>query len=245
MKKIPFLNEILFSFGFIAICIASSNWAKYNNSLQINNIYFHGNEFLTNKRLKNILNSIEMDNIHLINLTEISKLLEKDFFIEAVRASKHFPNKLEIEIIEREPIAVINIDEPLLIDRNGIILPKNEIANKKLIPFLSGFNQNKNFYNLGKKTTSKKMQEAIALLKELKIEYPKLYNNLSELTLNNSNEFVMILLDYPTKVNLGSKKINNKLEIIQNFESMLKEENLSTFASIDLRYKNQIITQGK
>ena len=245
MKRIPFLNEILFSFGFITICITSSNWAKYNGSLQINNIHFQGNEFLTNKSLKKILNDIEINNIHLIDLTKISTLLEKDSFIEAARVSKHFPNKLEIEIIEREPIAVINTDEPLLIDRDGVILPKNEIANKKLIPFLSGFNQNKNFYNLGKKTTSKKMQEAIALLKELKIRYPKLYNNLSELTLNSSNEYVMILLDYPTKVNLGSKEVNNKLAIIQNFESILKEENLSTFASIDLRYKNQIITQEK
>ena len=245
MKKIPFLNEILFSFSFIAICVASSNWAKYNGSLQIDNIYFYGNEFLPNKKLKKILNNIEMNNIHLVDLAKISKLLEKDYFIEAVRASKHFPNKLEIEIIERKPIAVINIDEPLFIDRNGVILPKNEIANKKLIPFLSGFNQNKNLYKLGKKTTSKKMQEAIALLKELKIKYPRLYSNVSELTLNNNNEYVMILLDYPTKVNLGSKKIKNKLEIIQNFESILKEENLSTFASIDLRYKNQIITQEK
>ena len=180
-----------------------------------------------------------------ININELSKVFEDNHYIKAVRVSKHFPDKIKIEIVERDPIAVVNNREPILIDENGIILPNNKEAFKKIIPFLSGFNQNKLSYINGEKTTSPKLNEAISLLKKIKEKNQSLYKNISEMALNGDKEFVLVLVDYPTKINLGSNDLDKKIQIIESFDSSVNPDGLYAFKSIDLRYQNQIITQDK
>ena len=58
-------------------------------------------------------------------------------------------------------------------------------------------------------------------------------------------EFVLVLVDYPTKINLGSSDLDKKIQIIESFDSSINPDGLYAFKSIDLRYQNQIITQGK
>ena len=97
------------------------------------------------------IDEIKNKDIYDLNINELSKVFEDNHYIKAARVSKHFPDKIKIEIVERNPIAVINNIEPILIDENGIILPNNKEAFKKIIPFLSGFNQNKLSYINGEK----------------------------------------------------------------------------------------------
>ena len=104
--------------------------------------------------------------------------------------------------------------------------------------------QNVSYIN-GEKTTSPKLNEAISLLKKIKEKNESLYKNISEMALNTDKEFVLVLVDYPTKINLGSSDLDKKIQIIESFDSSINPHGLYAFKSIDLRYQNQIITQGK
>ena len=118
---------------------------------------------------------------------------------------KHFPNNIKIQIAEREPLGIINIDNQLMIDNEGIILPGGSYSENYLIPVLSGFNSAKELYPEGEKTYSIKVKEAVEILKILSLKYPNLYENISELTLNKDDEYVMILDNLPTRVILLKK----------------------------------------
>ena len=237
-------NFIIISIMFTTVLI-SKNWASYRNDTKIKKVYFFGNEFIDNDFLNSFNGEIKNKDIYDLNINELSKVFEDNHFIKAVRVSKHFPDKIKIEIVERSPIAVVNNKEPILIDEDGIILPNNKEAFKKIIPFLSGFNQNKLSYINGEKTTSPKLNEAISLLKKIKNKNESLYRNISEMALNGDKEFVLILVDYPTRINLGSNALDKKIQIIESFESSVNPNGLYAFTSIDLRYQNQIITQEK
>ena len=237
-------NFIIISTMFATILI-SMNWASYRNNTKIKKVYFFGNEFIDNDFLDSFNRKIKNKDIYDLNINELSKVFEENHYIKAARVSKHFPGKIKIEIVERNPIAIVNNIEPILIDKDGIILPNNKEAFKKIIPFLSGFNQNKLSYINGEKTTSPKLNEAIALLKKIKEKNESLYKNISEMALNTDKEFVLVLVDYPTKINLGSSDLDKKIQIIESFDSSINPDGLYAFKSIDLRYQNQIITQGK
>ena len=237
-------NFIIISIIFATI-LMSKNWASFTNDTKIKKVYFFGNKFIDNDFLNSFNGEIKNKDIYDLNINELSKVFEDNHFIKAVRVSKHFPDKIKIEIVERSPIAVVNNKEPILIDEDGIILPNNKEAFKKIIPFLSGFNQNKLSYINGAKTTSPKLSEAISLLKKIKEKNKSLYKNISEMALNGDKEFVLILVDYPTRINLGSNALDKKIQIIESFESSVNPNGLYAFTSIDLRYQNQIITQGK
>ena len=44
-----------------------------------------------------------------IKIDSISKIIENHPYVEAARISKRYPSQIKIELIEREPIAMLNI----------------------------------------------------------------------------------------------------------------------------------------
>ena len=87
------------------------------------------------------------------------------------------------------------------------------------------------------------MKEAIAILNQLGNQYPKLYENISELTLNKDDEYVIILTDRPTKVILGKNDIIPKLYILKSFDDALGQRQLTDYRILDMRYKKQLIAR--
>ena len=45
---------------------------------------------------------IKNKDIYDLNINELSKVFEDNHYIKAVRVSKHFPDKIKIEIVERK-----------------------------------------------------------------------------------------------------------------------------------------------
>ena len=83
----------------------------------------------------------------------------------------------------------------------------------------------------------------MSILNQLSDSYPDLYNNISELTLNKDDEYVIILSDKPTRVILGKDNILNKLNILKNFHKALGQRQLTDFQLLDMRYNKQLIAR--
>ena len=86
-------------------------------------------------------------------------------------------------------------------------------------------------------------KEAIYILNQLSKSYNKLYNNISEITLNNNDDYVIILSDRPTKVILGKKNILAKLNILKIFDKSLGQRQLTDFRLLDMRYNKQLVAR--
>ena len=228
----------------------SFSWSSYTKLSQLKdirkNIKITGASIVSEEEFYSqleILNGVELEEI---NLREVSLLLESNPYVKAVRVSRQYPSTLSIEIVEREPIAMLNIDPILMLDRDGIILPDQGKSDDFLIPCLSGFNPAKELYPSGQQTVSVKVQETMWLITRIIDTYPSLYNNISEVTLNANDEYVIILADYPTKVILGNNDIWSKIEILGKFENSLQNKRqLSDYNYLDLRYTNQVIAKER
>jgi len=112
-----------------------------------------------------------------------------------------------------------------------------------LIPVLSGFNSAIELYPEGEKTYSIKVKEAVDILKKLSIHFADLYENISELTLNKDDEYVLILADRPTRVVLGKDNISLKFDILKSFDKALGQRKLTDFRLIDMRYNKQLVAR--
>ena len=130
-----------------------------------------------------------------------------------------------------------------MIDNDGFVLPNHSYGDSVLIPVLSGFNPAKDLYPYGEKTLSIKVKEAISILNQLSKSYNKLYNNISEITLNNNDDYVIILSDRPTRVILGKKNIMTKLNILKTFDKSLGQRQLTDYRLLDMRYNKQLVAR--
>ena len=111
---------------------------------------------------------------------------------------------------------------------------------------MTNYNSAPELYPIGNRALSVKVMESISWLKILRRNYQELYYNLSEMTMENGGEIVLILADYPTRVVLGNSHSWSKIEILKKFQQKIKGENLlSDFTYLDMRYKNQVIVKER
>ncbi|MGY8751800.1 MAG: cell division protein FtsQ/DivIB [Fidelibacterota bacterium] len=247
MKKNTFTIRKIIGIGlsllFLLSLVSATKWANYREYFILKKVTISGNNILTKEDYQKIVSGFKVQSINDYKLRRISNKIEENPFVKAVQVSRQFPNVIEINIVERKPLAIINLDEKLMIDNDAFILPNHKYSDSALIPVLSGFNPAKELYPYGEMTFSIKVKEAIYILNQLSKSYNKLYNNISEITLNNNDDYVIILSDRPTKVILGKKNILAKLNILKIFDKSLGQRQLTDFRLLDMRYNKQLVAR--
>ena len=244
-KKIELLINhrglMAYSILIAILTIASFQWANYRKIFELGELSISGENFLAKSEYNEIIGSIDVKSIKGFDIKELSERLELNPFVKAVRVSKHYPSAIKIEIVEREPIAIINNKVQLMIDDNAIVLPNNTTIENSLIPVLSGFNPATDLYPLGQITYSIKVKEAIEILAYIKSNYNEFYDEISELTINKDDEYEIILSEEPTRVILGKNNISKKIKILKNFDKALGQRQLTSYRLLDMRYSKQLI----
>jgi cell division protein FtsQ len=79
-----------------------------------------------------------MPNLFSINLKEVAKSLESHPWIDHVGVRKVFPNKILVQIEERKPIAILQLEELYYIDTQGIIFSPVGDRDEHDYPLLTG-----------------------------------------------------------------------------------------------------------
>ncbi len=79
-----------------------------------------------------------MPNLFTLRLREVVKRLETHPWVEQVQVRKVFPNKIWIQIEERKPIAILQLEELYYIDAKGVIFSPVGDRDRYNYPFLTG-----------------------------------------------------------------------------------------------------------
>ena len=234
------LKRILPFIATILLLNLSYKWAEFRNILNIKEVKILGSSLFNNDYLVGF-SADSSNRIGSLNVRHLSNELESNPFIKAVRVSKRYPNKIYINIVEREPIAIINNKTKILIDEEAVVMPDNQYAETALIPILSGFNTANDLYPEGKGTFSIKVKEAVNILRLIKTNYIELFDEISELTINKNDDYEIILSEQPTRVILGKEDISRKIKILSKFGKALGQRELTDYRLLDMRYKKQLI----
>jgi cell division protein FtsQ len=101
-----------------------------------------------NVKLDDMILSINSDNIQLLDLEKIHTELKTNKWIDDLIISRKLPNSLEINIIEKTPIAIYQYKKKLyLVDKNGDTISE-DIGNFKNLIHAIGYNANIHISNL-------------------------------------------------------------------------------------------------
>jgi len=244
-KSILVMFNMFLIIASIAIILNfSSSWAKLKNTFIEPEIILSGSIEYDQKNYIAHITKVTGEIANQLPSNKILEALMMHPFVQASRVSYRYPNKILIELKEREAFAIINKNPMVILDRDCFVLPIDDNFNNYDIPILSKFNSDDNLYPIGEKSLSVKVQEAILWLSSLYDQDPDFYSSISEVLLENGNEIVLILNEYPTKVLLGDTDTMKKIEILKKFEYTIKEtKKITDYAYLDIRYNNQIIAK--
>ena len=251
IKKSKNRKPLLDIFNIFLIIISLSvivnfafSWAKLKNTFIEPEIVVSGSISYDQKSYISHISKVAGEIVNELSSNQILETLMLHPFVQAGRVSHRYPNKIIIEFKEREAFAIINKDPLVILDRDCFVLPIDDNFDKYDIPILSKFNSDNNLYPIGEKSLSVKVQETILWLSSLYDQDPDFYSSISEVLLENGNEIVLILNEYPTKVLLGDTDTLQKIEILKKFEQTIKEtKKITDYAYLDIRYNNQIIAK--
>ena len=234
------------SFLLIIVLIKISSWWCINsNNLILKNISISNTKIIENEEFYSLVNRFIGYSLEEIRIDSITKIIESHPYVEAARVSKWYPSKIKIELIEREPIAILNISPMVLLDKYGFVLPYETSKINFNLPILNNFNTNLDFYPYGNKALSENVGNCIDWLNRIRNDYPSLYQDISEMKMTSENDINIILSEYPTQIFLGKNHIWTKIEILKKFETELLPKKLSDFAYLDMRYDNQVIAKNR
>ena len=214
-------KKILIYF-FLLLIVGSINNKTFNKIkfFQIKNINITGLSDIDIESLLSNLNNITQKNILLINKNEISRIIENNSLVQNYIILKKYPSTLNIRIEKTKFLAKINKNNKIFyIGANGKLITNNS---KNELPFIFGNPEINEFLRFKK------------IVDSSKINYKKIKNLYYFQSKRWDIEFYDNLI-----VKLPKENLRNSLD---NAFDILNNDNFNKLKIIDLRIKNQIIT---
>lgn len=232
------MSSLIRMIGLVIIIISMSLFSfltEFNNYQDINyqNINYTSFRSFDNKKIVDSLMKVEQI-FELVKTNELQKIENELNKINSIRNIEIYYNsnlEVEIDIIDREPIAVL-IESNSYIDSSGVIISSNNILSDslplimgtianveipKILKIIKGFNEDKFFHN--------------------KLEY---------ISLKDGDIFVNIK-NYDLDIRIGNEyQLKNKLKTLKGFYAYQNNKSISKeYKQIDLVYNNRLIAIKK
>ena len=144
MKK-PVLGLFLF---LILFTTYSPNFDfNASSKFQIKNILIENNSIIPTERVKKKLNYLFNENLFLLDFKKIEETLKDEDFIESFSIKKIYPYTLKLIIIEKKPIAILQVKKrKFYISDKGYYIKFVKLNIFKNLPVV--FGGKKHFYSL-------------------------------------------------------------------------------------------------
>lgn len=186
----------------------------------VKEIIIENNFILQDEEIKKDLTYLFNESLFFLDTSIIKKILVEKSFIESFEIKKIYPNKLNIKIFEKQPIAILHYKkEKFYISKNIDLINYIYLEDYKDLPVIFGNKENfKELYN-----NLKKINFPLNLVKRYYLFESKRWD----------------LETHKKKIiKLPKKNYNKSLE---NFMNLTKKKNFDKYKVFDYRINNQLI----
>jgi cell division septal protein FtsQ len=226
--RVAFQLLLLFFFLFI------SHWV-YARLLgdpyfRVREVEVEGGRKISKETLLSLTVMEGMPNLFSVKLREVVKRLESHPWIEQVRVRKVFPNKILIQIEERKPMAIIQLEELYYIDTKGEIFSPVGDRDEYNYPCLTGLTRR----GLEKDPVEAKrlITKALELLRIVSQEKLPPLEEISEIHMEKAFGILCFTRAEGVEVRMGWEDFGEKLKRLSLIWSDLRKRGFSA-VSID------------
>ena len=216
---------------------------KWRSTLRIQHIVVDGANALSVKDIVAMTKISARAPLYALNLVEIRDRIARHPFVLSAYVYRQFPNSVEIDVVERVPVAAVNCGQLCYTDRDGILLPYSESNKKFDLPLVSGIDGLQNA-KPGAALMSKELQKAIELCQTAQALDTSIYHMISEVNMNNGGDIILYSSESGVPVIVGRDDIARKLLMFENFWSAnVHPEDVEDMKYIDLRFRDQVVVK--
>ncbi|MBN1957752.1 MAG: FtsQ-type POTRA domain-containing protein [Desulfuromonadales bacterium] len=187
------------------------------------------------------LSDIELGlNTFSLDLGLIGRKIEENPWVRKARVQRIFPRQVVISIVERNPVAIMNMGYLYYLDEAGEIFKVLDSKDKLDFPIITGFDYAKaQEHDEG---YAQQLKRIVALLSDLQARPLFDINQVSEIHHEANGDLSLFTFDGSVKIKLGDGDYSRKLDRLERVYSQLQPQ-LKMLDYIDLNVNEKIIVR--
>ncbi|OGP32315.1 MAG: hypothetical protein A2073_02160 [Deltaproteobacteria bacterium GWC2_42_11] len=208
--------------------------------LQIKEVNINGVMRVSKGEVLELMGITPGDNIIAVDADEIRERVERHPWIKTVKVGRRMPDKILVEIKERVPFAIINLDALYLIDDGGSVFKRVSIEDDVDLPVISaGISKDE---LEGDEEVSKLVIGAIDLISLISGKIYFSIDRLSEIKIDPVYGLTLYIMDSGTRIEIGHNNFEEKLNRLDRVINELGN-NTQAVETIDLNYGERVVVR--
>jgi cell division septal protein FtsQ len=173
-----------------------------------------------------------------MNLKRMGEQIAQNPWVETVRIRRYYPDGLSISIVEREPLAVVNMGFFYYLDKKSTVFKVLNQGDRLDYPVVTGFSEED--LNSDPAGTKEALQATCELLKILREKGAFILADVSEIHYDKGYGFTLFTASGGLPVKIGATDFSGKIERFARIYQELMAQR-PTLHYIDLDYNDKII----
>lgn len=221
------------SFFMVQLLLASDQF-------RIDTIRVEGNQRLAEETLVALSDVQPGMSTFSLDLDLIGRKIAENPWVKEARIQRIFPRQVSIRVVERVPLAIVNLGYLYYLDANGTIFKLLDGNDRLDYPVITGFNAAQ--LELGRQKDRAQLLNVVGLVEELRSRSEFGLDRVSEIHKERGGGLSVYTLDSGVRIRLGNDKYQEKLDRLEHIYALLKPK-MKMLDYIDLNVDEKVIVR--
>ncbi len=221
------------SFFLVQLLLASDQF-------RIDTIRVEGNKRLSEQTLVALSDVQPGMSTFSLDLDLIGRKIAENPWVKDARIQRIFPRQVRIRIVERQPVAIINLGYLYYLDANAVVFKLLDGGDSLDYPVITGFDAVQ--LESGRHKDRVQLLQVVALVGELGSRSQFGLDKVSEVHREAGGGVSVYTLEDGVRIRLGSDKYNEKLDRLERIYALLKPK-MKMLDYIDLNVDEKVIVR--
>jgi len=211
-----------------------------SDQFRVETIRVEGNQRLSEQTLVALSDVQSGVSTFSLDLDLIGRKIAENPWVKEARIQRIFPRQVSIRIVEREPVAIVNLGYLYYLDANGAVFKLLDGSDSLDYPVITGFDAAQ--LELGRHKDRTQLLKVVGLIEELGARSQFGLHKVSEIHKEAGGDLSVYTLEGGVRIRLGSDKYHEKLDRLERIYALLKPK-MKMLDYIDLNVDEKVIVR--
>ena len=238
IKKIKLVLKIIVLLGLVAGAIVFATCSPF---FDIKEIQALNSNQISSETIISLSGLKTGQNIFQFWTSDVQKNIKTNAYIESVKVKRKFPNKIEIEVQEREPkFSIPVLGQYAYMSSQGYVLEIK--ANELNLPIINGLKTPEESISPGNRINEEDLNSLETILKIMNsMKESNLDSKVTTIDISDKNDYIIYMQSENKKIHLGDgSNLSNKMLYVIAIIEEEKDKKGELFANGDLNDKFKV-----
>ena len=221
------------SFFLVQLLMASDQF-------RIDTIRVEGNQRLCEQTLVALSDVQPGMSTFSLDLDLIGRKIAENPWVKEARIKRVFPRQVRISVVEREPVAIVNLGYLYYLDANAVVFKVLDGSDSLDFPVITGFDRGR--LELGRQQDRLELMQVVGLIEDLRQRKLFGLHKVSEVQREAGGGLSIYTMENGVRIRLGYDNYSEKLDRLERMYALLRPK-MRMLDYIDLNVDEKVIVR--